>query len=165
MKNEQTQKLYEMRINELYIQAFEKIKENFKGPAALIKWTAFVTEDLYCFSRNFKFIGSDKDFDIDEIFLFYYFHALGVAWFEDDMNGVKDALTNLLNLGGAERFYHSISKALAVRSWNKTSSGIEPLKEFTESFVCLVDVAIIFEQIEELEEEMREMRRRGEKVL
>lgn len=165
MKNEQINEICETRINELYMEAFTTIKKTFEDPAALIKWASLATEDLYSFSKNFKFIGSENDLDIDEVFLFYYFHTLSIAWFKDNATGVKDALRELLHLGGAESFYHSILKALAVTSWNKTSGGIDSIKEFTEHFVCLVNVAFIFNQIEEIEEEVYEAKKQREQTV
>ncbi len=143
-------------IDSLYMKAFDVIKQTFKTPGALIEWASFRLNDAHEFYMSFKFIGKDTDIDIGIHFELTPFLELGTAWFENDPIKIKRAIKNIHDYaGGSEEYYHLILRALTVASWKETAGGIMDRDGFLNDFKELLKVAFIFEEVEDIREELR----------
>ncbi|WP_152267024.1 hypothetical protein [Agriterribacter humi] len=76
-------------------------------------------------------------------------------WMRCDKSGMREAMRKIHRHGGVEEYYHQMLRACSVHTLGNAEYGISKRyhNEFMANFTALFEVAFLFAEIEEMEEE------------
>lgn len=136
-------------IDSLHMTAFEVIKNTFKKPANLIQWDLYLSNAIYAHARHFTYVGEDKDGDMDVHLDAIFINNIGIAWLENDHQGISHAVSCL-----REDFNKVFLSALSALAWEKALNGEED-SDFIDTFKKLSALYPIFKEVDEAWEALR----------